>query len=205
MIAAVVITMTASIVDMGDSVVPREGRDYFIAIFTCLAIAVLGVVPFSAFNAMGAEWDENTFDLLVISNLRPRQILVGNEGPVAADGNPACDVVRLARKRVEKGEAFEKIASEISQVAPAQGGDIGWLHTENLANWMIEVVGGLQDGDISGVIATNWPQTEVDIYMGVGGAPHGVLAAAALTYVAAAVAALAQLLYFAWIIFGSRR
>ncbi len=41
----------------------------------------------------------------------------------------------------------------------------------------------IADGDISGVIATNWPQTEVDIYMGVGGAPHGVLAAAALACV----------------------
>ncbi len=37
------------------------------------------------------------------------------------------------------------------------------------------------DGDIAGVIATaSWEQTGVDIYMGVGGAPEGVLAAAAL-------------------------
>jgi fructose-1,6-bisphosphatase II / sedoheptulose-1,7-bisphosphatase len=41
----------------------------------------------------------------------------------------------------------------------------------------------IADGDISGVIATDWPQTGVDIYMGVGGAPHGVLAAAALVCV----------------------
>jgi fructose-1,6-bisphosphatase II / sedoheptulose-1,7-bisphosphatase len=36
------------------------------------------------------------------------------------------------------------------------------------------------DGDVSGVIATATPETGVDIYMGVGGAPEGVLAAAAL-------------------------
>ncbi|PKP78303.1 MAG: fructose-bisphosphatase class II [Alphaproteobacteria bacterium HGW-Alphaproteobacteria-3] len=38
----------------------------------------------------------------------------------------------------------------------------------------------ITDGDIAGVIATTDPATTVDIYMGVGGAPEGVLAAAAL-------------------------
>jgi fructose-1,6-bisphosphatase II / sedoheptulose-1,7-bisphosphatase len=36
------------------------------------------------------------------------------------------------------------------------------------------------DGDVSGVIATSQPDSGVDIYMGSGGAPEGVLAAAAL-------------------------
>ena len=38
----------------------------------------------------------------------------------------------------------------------------------------------IQDGDVSGVIATSEPHTGVDMYMGSGGAPEGVLAAAAL-------------------------
>ncbi|MFO0995058.1 MAG: class II fructose-bisphosphatase [Alphaproteobacteria bacterium] len=38
----------------------------------------------------------------------------------------------------------------------------------------------ISDGDVSGVIATTRPSTGVDIYMGIGGAPEGVLAAAAL-------------------------
>ena len=38
----------------------------------------------------------------------------------------------------------------------------------------------ISDGDVSGVIATSTPDTGVDIYMGSGGAPEGVLAAAAL-------------------------
>ena len=37
------------------------------------------------------------------------------------------------------------------------------------------------DGDIAGVIATTEPATGIDIYMGSGGAPEGVLAAAALS------------------------
>lgn len=38
----------------------------------------------------------------------------------------------------------------------------------------------IADGDIAGVIATTDPETGIDIYMGSGGAPEGVLAAAAL-------------------------
>ncbi|MDY0874476.1 class II fructose-bisphosphatase [Dongia rigui] len=38
----------------------------------------------------------------------------------------------------------------------------------------------ISDGDVAGVIATAKPGTGVDIYMGQGGAPEGVLAAAAL-------------------------
>ena len=36
------------------------------------------------------------------------------------------------------------------------------------------------DGDVAGVIATTDPETTIDMYMGQGGAPEGVLAAAAL-------------------------
>ncbi|MEA3062573.1 MAG: fructose,6-bisphosphatase / sedoheptulose,7-bisphosphatase, partial [Sphingomonadales bacterium] len=38
----------------------------------------------------------------------------------------------------------------------------------------------IPDGDVAGVIAVTNPETTVDVYMGSGGAPEGVLAAAAL-------------------------
>ena len=38
----------------------------------------------------------------------------------------------------------------------------------------------ITDGDVAGVIACTDPSTNIDIYLGVGGAPEGVLAAAAL-------------------------
>jgi fructose-1,6-bisphosphatase II / sedoheptulose-1,7-bisphosphatase len=41
----------------------------------------------------------------------------------------------------------------------------------------------IPDGDVAGVIATTDPDTTVDIYIGQGGAPEGVLAAAALACV----------------------
>ena len=38
----------------------------------------------------------------------------------------------------------------------------------------------IPDGDVAGVIATTDPETGIDVYIGTGGAPEGVLAAAAL-------------------------
>lgn len=38
----------------------------------------------------------------------------------------------------------------------------------------------IPDGDVAGVIATSTPASGIDVYMGIGGAPQGVLAAAAL-------------------------
>ena len=38
----------------------------------------------------------------------------------------------------------------------------------------------IPDGDVAGVIATSIPASGIDVYMGIGGAPQGILAAAAL-------------------------
>ena len=38
----------------------------------------------------------------------------------------------------------------------------------------------ISDGDVAGVIATTMPDSEIDLYLGSGGAPEGVLSAAAL-------------------------
>jgi fructose-1,6-bisphosphatase II / sedoheptulose-1,7-bisphosphatase len=84
-----------------------------------------------------------------------------------------------------------KPAENLRALAKAKGVEIGDLvacildrprHEELIAKTReagarIMLIG---DGDVSGVIATATPETGVDIYMGVGGAPEGVLAAAAL-------------------------
>ena len=64
-----------TIIDEGNDVV--LGPPFFIAMFACLTLAAQVLVPFSSFLSMGGEWDENTWDLLVLSNLRPRQIVLG--------------------------------------------------------------------------------------------------------------------------------
>lgn len=53
------------------------GPDFLTGLWACLTIAVVGFVPLAAFNAMGAEFEENTFDMLVLSHMRPRQIMLG--------------------------------------------------------------------------------------------------------------------------------
>ena len=84
-----------------------------------------------------------------------------------------------------------KPAENLKALAKAKGLEIGDLvacildrprHEELIARTReagarIMLIG---DGDVSGVIATATPDTGVDIYMGTGGAPEGVLAAAAL-------------------------
>ena len=45
----------------------------------------------------------------------------------------------------------------------------------------------IQDGDVSGVIATTEPDSGIDVYIGTGGAPEGVLAAAALQCIGGAM------------------
>jgi hypothetical protein len=65
----------AAIIGGGEDAV--LGPPFFIAMFACLTLAAQVLVPFSSFLSMGSEWDENTWDLLVLSNLRPRQIVLG--------------------------------------------------------------------------------------------------------------------------------
>jgi peptidyl-prolyl cis-trans isomerase SurA len=84
--------------------------------------------------------------------LHVRQILVlgGEEAP--RDVPTACKIARDARARIEKGEAFETLAGEVSAAAPQQGGDIGWLHADNMAGWMKTPMAALEPGGITPVI-----------------------------------------------------
>ncbi len=91
-------------------------------------------------------------------------------GVVDLDTDPAENVRVLAKA---KGVAPEEIAACILDRP---------RHEEMIAK--VRSTGArvklISDGDVAGVINTTDPSTGVDIYMGVGGAPEGVLAAAAL-------------------------
>jgi fructose-1,6-bisphosphatase II / sedoheptulose-1,7-bisphosphatase len=85
----------------------------------------------------------------------------------------------------------ETPARNLKNVAKAKGGEVADLvvcildrprHSELIAK--VREAGArimlIGDGDVSGVIATSRPDSGVDLYIGSGGAPEGVLAAAAL-------------------------
>src|SRR5258707_8265171 len=88
----------------------------------------------------------------------------------------------------------EPPAANLKNLAKAKGADVSDLvvcildrprHSELIAK--VRAAGArlllISDGDVSGVIATSRPESGVDIYMGAGGAPEGVLAAAALRFI----------------------
>ena len=85
---------------------------------------------------------------------------------------PAGDNIRALAKA--KGVPVEEITACILD-RPRHGALIEAVREAGAA---IQLIG---DGDVAGVISTTDPEdTGIDIYMGVGGAPEGVLAAAAL-------------------------
>ncbi len=92
------------------------------------------------------------------------------EGVVDLDRNPADNLAALAGA---KGVAVADLVVCILD-RPRHEDLIGAVRD---AGSRIQLI---QDGDVSGVIATSRPDSGIDIYMGSGGAPEGVLAAAAL-------------------------
>jgi ABC-type transport system involved in multi-copper enzyme maturation permease subunit len=74
-LAAVLLATLTSLI--GTDSVFFDAEAYFISVYFCLVVAVVAIVPFGAFQAMGGEWDESTYDLLVLSDLRPRRIVLG--------------------------------------------------------------------------------------------------------------------------------
>jgi fructose-1,6-bisphosphatase II / sedoheptulose-1,7-bisphosphatase len=92
-------------------------------------------------------------------------------GLVDLDASPKENLERLAKA---KGVKVSEITACILD-RPRHG---RLIETVRSAGAAIRLIG---DGDIAGVIHTTEPRdTGIDIYMGVGGAPEGILAAAAL-------------------------
>jgi fructose-1,6-bisphosphatase II / sedoheptulose-1,7-bisphosphatase len=92
------------------------------------------------------------------------------EGVIDLDADPADNIKSLAKA---KGVPPHEITALILD-RPRHAHIIEGVRKTGAAVQLIT------DGDVAGVIATSDPATGIDIYMGQGGAPEGVLAAAAL-------------------------
>ena len=53
------------------------GMQFFVPLFASLAIGLCTLLPLTCFQSLGAEWEEGTHDLLVLSDLEPGQIVRG--------------------------------------------------------------------------------------------------------------------------------
>jgi fructose-1,6-bisphosphatase II / sedoheptulose-1,7-bisphosphatase len=92
------------------------------------------------------------------------------EGTIDLDAEPADNIHSLAKaKGVKPGDITALILDR-----PRHSRIIESVRSTGAAVRLIT------DGDVAGVIATSDPSTGIDIYIGQGGAPEGVLAAAAL-------------------------
>jgi fructose-1,6-bisphosphatase II / sedoheptulose-1,7-bisphosphatase len=92
------------------------------------------------------------------------------DGVVDLDADPGENIVRLAKA---KGVPTREITACILD-RPRHADLIAKVRKAGAAIRLIS------DGDIAGVIHCSDPETGIDIYLGQGGAPEGVLAAAAL-------------------------
>ena len=111
--------------------------------------------------------------LLNAPDMYMHKIAIGGgypEGTIDLDADPAENVLSLARAKGVK-------PSEITACILDRPRHADIIEKVRAAGAAVRLI---SDGDVAGVIATSDPATGIDIYLGSGGAPEGVLAAAAL-------------------------
>ncbi len=68
-------------------------------------------------------------------HLRHLMVLFDPENPASRDS--VCRGVANARDMIVSGRAdFQQVAANISDANPETGGDLGWIHLDDLASWM---------------------------------------------------------------------
>jgi fructose-1,6-bisphosphatase II / sedoheptulose-1,7-bisphosphatase len=92
------------------------------------------------------------------------------EGLIDLDAEPAANIAAIARAKGIK-------PTDVTALVMDRPRHEALIAKIRKAGAKVKLI---TDGDVAGVIETTNPTTGVDIYMGIGGAPEGVLAAAAL-------------------------
>jgi fructose-1,6-bisphosphatase II / sedoheptulose-1,7-bisphosphatase len=124
-------------------------------------------------NALAVMAIAETGTLLNAPDTYMDKIAIGGgykDGTIDLDASPADNIISLARAKGVKPSEIRALVLD----RPRHAQIIEGIRSTGAAVQLIT------DGDVAGVIATTDPETGVDIYMGQGGAPEGVLAAAAL-------------------------
>ncbi len=124
-------------------------------------------------NALAVMAIAETGTLLNAPDTYMDKIAIGGgykEGVIDLDASPADNIMSLAKAKGVKPNEIRALVLD----RPRHSHIIESIRSTGAAVQLIT------DGDVAGVIATSDPETGVDIYIGQGGAPEGVLAAAAL-------------------------
>lgn len=111
--------------------------------------------------------------LLHAADVYMEKIAIGSgypKGVVDLDAPPQENILNLAKAKGVKPEGITAILLD----RPRHADIIAAVRKTGAAVTLIT------DGDVAGVIHCAEPKTGIDIYLGIGGAPEGVLAAAAL-------------------------
>jgi len=87
------------------------------------------------------------------SELHLRHLMIAVAAEKMRDQDTACRMASEIRAQIVAGELpFEQAARRFSDTNAERGGDLGWVHADELAAWMAPAVGDLQIGEVSKVL-----------------------------------------------------
>ena len=87
------------------------------------------------------------------SEIHLRHLLIAVAAERMRDRDAACGIAAGIRNEILAGTVtFEQAASRLSDINAERGGDLGWVHSQELAGWMAPAIQNLQDGQISEVV-----------------------------------------------------
>jgi peptidyl-prolyl cis-trans isomerase SurA len=87
------------------------------------------------------------------SELHLRHLMIAVAAEKMRDQGAACRIASEIRAQIVSGKLpFEQAATRFSDTNAERGGDLGWVHADELAGWMAPAVGSLQAGEVSEVV-----------------------------------------------------
>ena len=85
--------------------------------------------------------------------VRLRHILVATGGATMRNEKMACATLDEAATKIRAGQLdFNEAARQLTDMNPEQQGELGWLHLNEIAPWMVNAIVGLEPGQITNPI-----------------------------------------------------
>jgi peptidyl-prolyl cis-trans isomerase SurA len=88
------------------------------------------------------------------SEIHLQHLLIGVSAEKMRDQKTACRIAGDIRDEIVTGKlTFSKAAERFSDTNAERGGDLGWVHADELAGWMAPALESLEASQVSGVIS----------------------------------------------------